>query len=158
MISLKAFGPVLAEALGTTPAAIYERQRALVRLGLLPAPVGRGRGNGLPASAGAVAMILIAMMVTDNLSETDDRVRWVAEAEYLGNSIWRKRGTGKPRCRLTGKSNFKSALVALLRMPDIPPGASVEVFRNHLHPVIKWHDTEKMRVHESRFGGVNGTS
>jgi hypothetical protein len=157
MISLKAFGPVLAEALGTTPAAIYERQRALVRLGLLPAPVGRGRGNGLPASAGAVAMIIIAMMVTDNLSETDDRVRSVAEAEYLGRRIW-KRGMIKPRCRLTGKRDFKSALVALLRMPDLPPHVSVEISRNFLYPVIKWLDAAKERFHESHFGGVHSSA
>src|SRR3954453_20039532 len=104
MISLKAFGPVLAETLGTPPAAIYERQRALVRLGLLPAPVGRGRGNGVPASATTVAMIIIAMLVTDNLSETDDRVRTVAEFQFVRS----RRGPGR-KCPLTGRRNFKSA-------------------------------------------------
>lgn len=150
MISLKAFSPVLANVLGTTPAAIYERQRALVRQGLLPTPVGRGRGNGLPASAGTVAMIVIAMMVTDNLSETDDRVRRVAEAEFLGK---RTRRGPNPRCALTGKRDFKSALVALLRMTEFPPRVYVEVSRNDLYSVITWFDRTKERVDRSLFGG-----
>lgn len=148
MISLKAFGPVLAEALGTTPAAIYERQRALVRLGLLPAPVGRGRGNGLPASAEAVAMIIIALMVTDNLSETDDRVGKMAAAEHRRIQ---KRGMPKPRCALTGERDFKSALVALLKMTEFPTHVTVEMSRNYLQSVIRWVDDG--RAFESRFVG-----
>lgn len=153
MISLKAFGPVLAETLGTTPAAIYERQRALVRQGLLPAPVGRGRGNGLPASATTVAMIIIAMLVTDNLSETDDRVRRAAEAEFLGTRTRR----GK-RCPLTGRRDFKSALVALLRMTEFPTRVSVELARRDFYSVITWVDGAKERVEHSLFGGDAGTA
>ncbi|MBR0760751.1 hypothetical protein [Bradyrhizobium japonicum] len=148
MISLKAFGPALAEAFSTTPSAIYERQRALVRLGLLPAPIGRGRGNGLPASAEAVAMIIIAMMVTDNLSEMDDRVRRMAAAEHRR---LQKRGIPKPRCALTGERDFKSALMALLRMTEIPTHLTVEVSRNYLQSVIRWVD-EGVSC-ESRFVG-----
>lgn len=149
MISLKAFGPVLAEALGTTPAAVYERQRALVRQGLLPAPIGRGRGNGLPASAGAVAMMIIAMMVTDNLSETDDRVRRVAGAEYVGKKRGRK--SPKPRCPLTGKRDFVSALTALLRMTELPARISLVVSRNYGYSVITWVDEAKERIFHSEF-------
>ena len=75
MMSLKAFAPVLASILGTTPAAVYERQRALVRAKVLPTPAGRGRGNGLPATAENVALMLMAIMATDNLSE----FRWSGE-------------------------------------------------------------------------------
>lgn len=155
MISLKAFSPVLAEALGTTPAAIYERQRALVRLGLLPAPTGRGRGNGLPASAGTVAMLIIAMMVTDNLSDTDDRVRWAAEAELLGT---RRRKGPKPRCALTGKRDFKSALVTLLRMTEFPVLVDVEVSRSDLHSTINWVGGTKGRGGSSQFGEKDWTA
>jgi hypothetical protein len=145
MISLKAFAPVLAETLGTTSAAIYERQRALVRLGLLPAPIGRGRGNGVPASANAVAMIIIAMMVTDNLSDTDDRVRTVAEAQVLG------RGRA-PRCTLTGRRDFKSALVALLRMTDLPEGLTILVSRKKLSAAIHWGNRAEGRSRRTEFG------
>src|SRR6266478_7122708 len=82
MMSLKAFAPILASTLGTTPAAIYERQRALIRAGALPTPVGRGRGNGLPATAETAALMLMAFMVTDNLSDTDGRVQKLAEARF----------------------------------------------------------------------------
>lgn len=153
MISLKAFSPVLAEALGTTPAAIYERQRALVRLGLLPAPVGRGRGNGLPASATTVAMIIIAMLVTDNLSETDDRVRTVAEFQYAGSRTRPGR-----KCQLTGRRDFKSALVALLRMTEFPTRLYLEVARNDLYAVITWFDRAKETINHSLFGGEAGTA
>jgi hypothetical protein len=149
MISLKAFAPVLAEALGTTPAAIYERQRALVRQGLLPAPVGRGRGHGLPASATTVAIIIIAMMVTDNLSDTDDRVRMVAEAQFFNNKHW-GRHTPKPRCALTGRRDFKSALIALLRMTELPPGLTVSVSRKDLSAAITWGIN--IRKHRTQFG------
>jgi hypothetical protein len=149
MISLKAFAPVLAETLGTTTAAVYERQRALVRQGLLPAPVGRGRGNGVPATAETVAMIIIAMMVTDNLSDTDDRVRRVAGAEFFGKRLGRH--LPKPKCALTGKRNFKSAVVALLRMPEHPYGLNVTVSRNHFASIITWIDPAQERTHQSQF-------
>jgi hypothetical protein len=127
MISLKAFAPVLASTLGTTPAAIYERQRALVRQGLLPAPVGRGPGNGMPATAETVAMILIALMVTDNLSDTDNRVKRVAAAKVNDEQMpLHLRG-----CLLTGKRDFRSALIAILKMTEFPSRLRVSVSRNN---------------------------
>jgi hypothetical protein len=125
MISLKAFAPALASTLGTTPAAIYERQRALVRQGLLPTPVGRGPGNGIPATAETVAMILIALMVTDNLSDTDNRVKRVAAAKVNEEQI-PLRG-----CGLTGKRDFRSALIAILKMTEFPSRLRVSVSRNN---------------------------
>jgi hypothetical protein len=148
MISLKAFAPVLAETFCTTPAAVYERQRALVRQGLLPAPVGRGRGNGLPATAETVAMIIIAIMVTDNLSDTDERVRRLAGVRFRGN--WQGELPAQPRCALTGKRDFKSALTALLTMTDFPDRVHVWVSRNYMASRIAW---KKGRVDTvSQFG------
>jgi hypothetical protein len=135
MMSLKAFAPVLASTLGTTPAAIYERQRALVRAKLLPTPIGRGRGNGLPATAETVAMLLIAMMVTDNLSDTDDRVQKLAEAQVVGRGRLKRQ---KPRCRLTGKRDFKSALISILRLKDFPAFILIEVSRTKLTAKITY--------------------
>jgi hypothetical protein len=154
MISLKAFTPVLADILGSTPAAIYERQRALVRQGLLPAPVGRGPGNGIPATADTVAMILIALMVTDNLSDTDNRVKRVAEAKFYGKPT--RRHFLKPRCALTGKRDFRSALIALLRMTEFPTRLSLTVSRSYFSSSIFWIRGEV--THRSEFGDWSGTA
>jgi hypothetical protein len=136
MMSLKAFAPTLATALGTTPAAVYERQRALIRTNLLPAPVGRGRGNGLPASAQTVAMILIAMLVTDNLSDTDERVQILADAEATGDRKRQLIKHHKARCLITGARNFKAALVAILRSEELASSVAVQVSRNALDATI----------------------
>jgi hypothetical protein len=122
MMSLKAFAPVLASLLGMTPAAIYERQRALIRAGVLPAPVGRGRGYGLPLTAETAALMLIAIMVTDNLSDTDGRVQKLAEAKVQ-----------KP-CRLTKAPTFKAALAAILASEKLSASiTSIEVSRRDLY-------------------------
>lgn len=135
MMSLKAFAPVLAVTLGTTPAAIYERQRALVRAKLLPTPIGRGRGNGLPATAETVAMLLIAMMVTDNLSDTDDRVQKLAKAQVVGRGRLKRQ---KAQCGLTGKRDFKSALISILRLKDSPAFILIQVSRTNLTVTITY--------------------
>lgn len=155
MISLKAFAPVLASTLGTTPAAIYERQRALVRQGLLPAPTGRGRGNGIPATAETVAMILIALMVTDNLSDTDNRVQKVAEAQVYGRIPRRLKGH-KVRCGLTGSRDFRSALIAVLRMTEFPRCLWLSVSRSYFCSKIFYVRGEDV-VHVSEFGDWSGT-
>jgi hypothetical protein len=107
MMSLKAFAPILADLLQTTPAAVYERQRALVRVGVLPAPTGRGRGNGLPATAETIAAILIAIMATDNLSDTDGRVKKLCDLK-----ISKQPEAG---IRPISASTFRAALVATIK-------------------------------------------
>jgi hypothetical protein len=120
MMSLKAFAPVLASLLQTTPAAIYERQRALIRAGVLPAPIGRGRGNGLPATAETIAPMLIAMMATDNLSDTDGRVKKLSDLRISSHPE-----TGP---RLIKASTFRAALVATMK--SAIEVAAVEVSRS----------------------------
>lgn len=78
MMSLKAYLPKLAALLGTTPAALYERQRALVRAGLVAPAEGRGPGGGIPPTADTIAMLLIAEMSTDSLSLVESRARQIA--------------------------------------------------------------------------------
>src|SRR5215211_4926587 len=58
--SLKALIPAIAQVLEMNPATLYERQRALVRSGLLKTKSGRGPGSGVRASADSVAILLIA--------------------------------------------------------------------------------------------------
>src|SRR5215211_344378 len=86
MISLKAFLPVMSEQLGRSPAALYERQRALVRLGILSAPTnGRGPGSGVRATPETVLPILLSVLITDNLSEIDQRVSDLASLPHKGD-------------------------------------------------------------------------
>jgi hypothetical protein len=121
MISLKAFSETIAPRLRSTPAALYERQRALIRLGLLPPPV-QGRGKGLPATPETVAMLVVAVMATDNLSDTDIRVRKMAQARHRDvkdedkwqDEPWEGLGRIGGRCKLTGKVCFVDALAAIL--------------------------------------------
>ena len=81
MSSLKGYTPALARHLGTSPAALYERQRELVRSGALDAGDGRGPGSGVRATSPSVAMLLIAVLATDSLSETGEMVGLLAKAK-----------------------------------------------------------------------------
>src|SRR4051812_2434564 len=72
MAGLKSFLHGLAPILGTTGAALYERQRALVALGVLKPTKGRGPGSGVPFTPYAEAAVLISLLTTDNLAEVDE--------------------------------------------------------------------------------------
>jgi hypothetical protein len=134
MTSLKSFCETLAPYLDRTPAALYERQRALVRMGELPDPV-RGRGKGLEATPMTVAMLLIAIMETDNLSDTDLRVHQVAKARYR---VAMDRGGG--RCKLTGKVFFVDALAAILGSRRLAAQVSrITVHRAQSHAQIYFY-------------------
>ena len=74
MAGLKSFLYGVAPILGVTGAVLYERQRALVSLGVLKAAKGRGPGSGVPLTAENVAAVIISVLVTDNLAEVDERV------------------------------------------------------------------------------------
>jgi len=90
MSSLKAFLPRMARTFGTTPDALYARQRALIRLGLLPTLEGKGPGSGVLLTADSVAVMIIAILSADTLAETDQRV--VAMCDARDESIIRERG------------------------------------------------------------------
>jgi hypothetical protein len=103
--SLKAYAPLLAWRLGTTPAALYERQRALVREGILEQSEGHGPGSGVPLSHYSVALLLVAVLVTDSLSETADEVRIFATAKSI---------EADGVCSLTRKRTFVEAIALIL--------------------------------------------
>ena len=88
MASLKTYTPKLAQLLKTTPATLYERQRALVRAGLLDQGRGRGPGSGVKATASSVALLLIASMATENLSETEVRTREILSTKRNNLSFY----------------------------------------------------------------------
>jgi hypothetical protein len=72
MFGLKWFIPLLSEFLHLSPAALYGRQRELVRAKLLAQAKGSGPGSGVRLSPDAVAMLLIAVLATDNVSDVKD--------------------------------------------------------------------------------------
>lgn len=125
MISLKAFLPVLSRLLELSPAALYERQRALVRLDLLPRPAAPGRNSGAAmATPNSVAIMIIAVLVTDNLSEMDSRIKGFAKKRATNPQ------TGNPeRCPVTGKLTLQEALTEVLCHAEIASTISIEVMR-----------------------------
>jgi hypothetical protein len=124
MISLKAFLPVLSKFVELSPAALYERQRALVRLDLLPKPSAPGRNSGAAMAApNSVAIMLIAILATDNLSEMDSRIKTFAKKRAID-------ATGKPvQCRFTGKLTLQEALAEVLSDSKVASTISIEVMR-----------------------------
>lgn len=67
--SLKSILPYLSAELGLSVAALYERQRALVRLELLPEPSHYGPGGGAPLTLFNVSLVLATILYADRLSE-----------------------------------------------------------------------------------------
>jgi hypothetical protein len=74
MASLKSFLYGAAPILGTTGAALYERQRALVNLGILEVIPGRGPGSGVPLTPDNIAAVIISLLAAENLSDVDKRI------------------------------------------------------------------------------------
>jgi hypothetical protein len=130
MTSLKGYIPALARLLGMTPAALYERQRALVRAGMLPQSEGRGPGSGVRLTASSVAMLVICVLAADNLSTSEARVRAIAPARPIGQI----------RCPYTAMPDFFSALTAILvaRSEDV---IEISVSRTADRTSFKYRDT-----------------
>ncbi len=148
MPSLTSILPAIAPVLELTPQALYERQRALIRLGLLAAPEGRGK-VGAVASPDTVALLIVATMVTDNLSDTDDRVRRLSSAPFVDGK--------KDRCAFSGAIMFKEALsfvlsptASLSRRRGGAFHTSVRVYRNEPAAQIMFGTSPKFKF--SEFG------
>ena len=93
---------------GMSEAAVYERQRALVRAGLLKTERGRGPGSGVRGTPESVALLLISLLATGNLSEAGVSTRIFANLEN-------KEGF----CPLTGKRTFAEAVTAILASKEL---------------------------------------
>ncbi|WP_027525573.1 hypothetical protein [Bradyrhizobium sp. Ec3.3] len=74
MAGLKSFLQGVAPILGVSPAALYERQRALVNIGVLEPTTGRGPGSGVPFTAENFAAVLISLLAAESLSKVDECV------------------------------------------------------------------------------------
>jgi hypothetical protein len=115
MASLKASLPYLAPIFGLTTDALYERQRALVRHGVLKAIPGRGPGTGVPLSADNLATLLIAVAAVNSLSEVDHRIIEFCEA----TPIDARRPVPIDQCPLTGQKTFRGAVQSILLKKEL---------------------------------------
>ena len=97
--SLQGCLPALAEVLNVNRTTLYERQRALVREGLLDALPGHGRGSGVRATPESVAMLTIGMLASVNLADVGPLARSLGRATSIDSE-----------CPLTGAKTFHAAL------------------------------------------------
>lgn len=122
MTSLKALGPQLAKVFHLSPDALYERQRALVRCGLLKNVGGsRGPGNGVRATPETVSTLMIAVMAATTLSETEE--------------VTRQFGNLKPESDLPlfeGAKSLRATLIKALSSADVADSIKeLVVIRTH---------------------------
>lgn len=144
--SLKGYIPALGRLLGLSPAALYERQRALVREGHLGAEAGRGPGSGVRATAPSVALVVLSVLATDRLSETDPRVRALTAA----------RPSKGGRCSYTRRESFLSAFETILAATGMAAGViDITVSRTADRALIRYYDNHD-QIRTSEFVGLNG--
>jgi DNA-binding IscR family transcriptional regulator len=93
---------------GLSEAAVYERQRALVRAGLLKTERGRGPGSGVRGTPESMTLLLISLLATGNLSDAGLSTRIFA-------NLKNKDGF----CPLTGKRTFAEAVTAILASKEL---------------------------------------
>ena len=103
MSSLKSFLMTFGAAVGFTPAALYERQRALVRHGVLKPLAGRGPGSGVELNSHSVATLLVACAASPSLSDLDESIADYCNAPSIDG-----------QCPLTGKKTFVETVQAIL--------------------------------------------
>jgi hypothetical protein len=125
MKSLQASIAPLSEILKLNPHALYERQLALVRAGLLESRPGRGPGSGTRFTPETVAVLLISMLATDNISDCAEKTSALS-AVKLTNL-----GTGRENA-LGGARTFKAAIINALSSDAIVSEISfVQVHRRN---------------------------
>jgi hypothetical protein len=107
-LSLKGFTPTLGKAVGMSATAVYERQRALVRGGLLQVKSGKASGSGVRLTEESLALLLVALLATDNLSRTKECTRTFANLKSIAR-----------RCPFTDQATFITALSTVLSSTDL---------------------------------------
>ena len=118
MIGLKTYLPQIAPLLGMSAEMAYERQRALVREGLLKPRPGRGPGSGVSADEDSLAVLLISVLSHDLLTEAA-ATKFYCELR------------SSKKCPVTGAKTFRKALSTILANPVLPAETIlVEVIRS----------------------------
>jgi hypothetical protein len=138
MNSLKSIIPLLSDLLRLSEHALYERQRALVRGGLLKATEGRGPGSGVKATPESVAMLIISVLATDSLSDVIVNTRAVAKATRQGS---------ENADALAALRTFKAAVVHCLSSDD--DEVDIKVFRQDLTAAIGLRDGRSVHFGKS---------
>lgn len=120
MIGLKTYLPQIAPLLGMSTEMAYERQRALVREGLLKPRPGRGPGSGVTADENSLAVLLISILSHDLLTEAP------------ATKVYCELRNSQDNCPVTGATTFRETLSTLLANPVLPAETIlVEVMRGH---------------------------
>jgi hypothetical protein len=143
-LSLKAFLEGLAPIVGLSPAALYERQRALTRLGLLTPEKGKGPNSGVRATPESVTTLLIAILLADGLSEIDARVGVLLNAKPLPRT----------RCVITGAANFGDAIIRVIKRLAQPSSPSTSEFVKVSSTGIEVFAVSHITVHRQRLLGT----
>lgn len=130
MTALTSYFPTLASYLGRTPAQLYERQRALIRDGLLISRAGRGPGSGVEATGEAVGLLLLTTMSSDLRAEAIGKTKALANAKVIGGGV----------CPVSKAKTLLDALAKGLDGKVSGRGEllSLEVDRNEDIAVIRW--------------------
>lgn len=124
MSSLKSFLFGVSPIIGISPAALYERQRALVKLGLLTPSPGRGPGSGVPLSAESVAVVIVCILAAEALSDVDERVAALCNAAPDTHSL-----SDVKRWTDLGKPTFCSEISRLLSGDQLQWRPTPRVYR-----------------------------
>lgn len=143
MGSLASIHKFLAPIVGRTELALYERQKVLVRCGLLPKAKGRGWASGGATSSPInVAWLLVSILATDNLSEVAD------ETPALGAA---RIADVKPKPPFPIDATFVEAIAHSL---DDPERASrithIEAVRKTPSAAIGWFAGKRPNVEAKR--------
>jgi hypothetical protein len=131
MSSLKSFLARMAPVLETTSDALYERQRALVRLGILRPIPGRGPGSGVELSCDSLAVLLISVGAAAGLSDVDSRI-----TDYCNATIITDSPSGI--CPLTGEKKLRAVMKELLSNQKVAERVDSVTF-HHDQPLVKIH-------------------
>jgi hypothetical protein len=105
MASIKSALPSLSKALSMSETTIYERQRALVRVGALKPVPGRGRGTGVELNSRNLATLLIGCGAFMSLADLDERVHQYIRAPFSGKGGFDL---------ITGRKTLRDAIQAIL--------------------------------------------
>jgi hypothetical protein len=156
-VSLKSVVQELAPAFNMTPAALYERQRVLVRAGWLSGKEGKGPGSGVHATPHSVSLLLISALATDSLSEVEVevgrlvslRIKEELQREASGETVavpgpW----------TMFEKKRFDRALESLLKSPTSTGKTSrIVASRGEDHARIDFREEEDGSSRSFVFGG-----
>jgi hypothetical protein len=75
---------MIGDLLQMSPDAIYERQRALAKAGLLEETQGRGPGSGVRATPETMATLLITLLAADELNDVSTHVKRILNLKSKG--------------------------------------------------------------------------